>query len=279
MKWMSCMVLYVLVSGTGCLVTVHQPPAITSALGHDVVMPCELRLSDDEKMLTPPVLYWVYVTHADNPRLWIPSEAYEGRIDLLDKSMNSSNKSILLKNVQWSDSGKYQCKLSVTTEREKSFRRKGNETLLLVYDNIIFNLTNHNASRLQCEVNVSRQDPGFVLAIFHNGCKLQTVGFSQENATLSYTTLSQTILTMGGGKYECQLRHNEDLMAKSIFHYHPPVTEQDWNATTNVSTTCLTTVSGLVVVFPEPWLLYIALLLVPITFLLGLLTARLLIGD
>lgn len=36
---------------------------------------------------------------------------------------------------------------------------------------------------------------------------------------------------------------------------------------------------GLVVVFPEPWLLYIALLLVPITFLLGILTSRVLLKS
>ncbi|KAK2909901.1 uncharacterized protein [Channa argus] len=275
--WMSWMVLCVLLSGSRCLVTVHQPPVVTSVLGRDVVMPCELRLTDDERMVTPPVLYWIYMTHADTRRLWNPSEEYKGRIDLLEKSLNSSNKSILLKNVQWADSGKYQCKLSITTEREQSFRRKGNDTLLTVYENLIFNLTNHNASHLQCKVNVSRQDPGFVLAIFHNGCKLQTVVFSQEDPDLPYTTLSETISLMGGGKYECQLHHSEDLVAKSIFYYNPPVTGKDWDAENNVSTTCLTAVSGLVVVFPEPWLLYIALLLVPITFLLGLLTARLLI--
>lgn len=121
-------------SGTRSLVTVHQPPVLTAALGNDVILPCQLEVSNDEKMLTPPVLYWVHLTQdKENPRLWTPSEKYDQRVELLEKNPNSSNKSVLLKNVQWADNGKYLCKLSITTERHKSFRRKGNETLLMVY--------------------------------------------------------------------------------------------------------------------------------------------------
>lgn len=85
-------------------------------------------------MVTPPVLYWVYLTQdsTDNPRLWMPSEKYDGRVELLDNNPNTSSKSILLKNVQWADSGKYQCKVSVITEGDR-FRRRGNDTLLMVY--------------------------------------------------------------------------------------------------------------------------------------------------
>ncbi|XP_026226123.1 uncharacterized protein LOC113169156 [Anabas testudineus] len=275
--WTSWMFLYFMVLGTRSLVTVHQPPVITAALGHDVIMPCQLRLTADEKMVKLPVLYWLYAPHADNVKVWEPSETYTGRVDLLDQNEKSSNKSILLKSVRWADSGKYLCKLSVFTEKEKSFRRKGNETLLMVYDNIIINLTNHNDSRLQCEVNVSGE-PGFVLSIIHNECKLPTVGSGQRDAvtTQPYVTLSESVSLMGVGKYECQLHLKDRLVTKSIFHYHVTVSGEDSDAGNNVSTICSTTLSGLVVVFPEPWLLYIALLLVPITFLLGILTARVL---
>ncbi len=117
-------------AGTHSLITIHQPPVLTTALGHNVTMPCQL--SHDEKIATTPVLYWVYVND-DNPKLWIPSEQYEGRVDLLDSNLNSSNKGILLKEVQWADSGKYLCKLSITPEGKKSFRMTGNGTLLMVY--------------------------------------------------------------------------------------------------------------------------------------------------
>lgn len=120
--------LYV-VSVTCSVVTVYQPPVLTSALGGDVVMPCHL--SNNEKMVAPPVLYWVY---SDNAKLWPSSEKYKERVDLLDKDVHSSNKSMLFKNVQWADSGKYLCKLSIMdTDSNKRSRVRGNETLLMIY--------------------------------------------------------------------------------------------------------------------------------------------------
>ncbi|XP_074508751.1 uncharacterized protein LOC141778411 isoform X2 [Sebastes fasciatus] len=266
--WILRMLLYFMVSGTRSLVTVHQPPALTAALGHDVIMPCHLNLSPDEKMKTPPILYWSQ-TQNKTGNLWTPSKEYVGRVDLLDNNPNTSNKSILLKNVQWADSGKYLCKLSVTLQRKKSFRSKGNETLLKVYDTMIFNLTGHNDSLLRCEVNVTR-DPAFVLFIFHNGWKLQPVDSApgDAGADLPYVTLSESISPQNDGEYECQLHLDGDLITKSIFHYQPPVAEDGGDAEKNVSLS-----EPGVVVFPEPWLLYAALLLVPITVLLSVLTA------
>lgn len=104
---------------------------LTTALGHDVVMPCSL--SDNQTMIIDtPVLYWSNA-HGDK-LLSSDSVKYEGRVDRVDKNLNSSNKSILFKNVQWADSQKYLCKLSVKTKKDKNgFRIKGNQTLLLVY--------------------------------------------------------------------------------------------------------------------------------------------------
>ena len=98
-------------------------------------MPCELRLSQNEIMLNSPVLYWLFLEEAniENSRLWHPSDAYKERVNLLDNAQNSLNKSILLRNVQWADSGKYVCKLSITIDRNGSFRRSGNQTTLKVY--------------------------------------------------------------------------------------------------------------------------------------------------
>ncbi|XP_044064235.1 uncharacterized protein LOC122881741 isoform X2 [Siniperca chuatsi] len=270
--WIQWPFLYFMVPGACSLVTVHQPPVLTTALGHDVVMPCTI--FHNETMLTPPVLYWMYLTqNTANSRLWIPSEKYEGRVDLLDNNANSFNKSILLKNVQWADSGKYLCRLSIITENDR-FRRKGNETLLMVYDTMIFNLTSHNDSLLWCQVNVTL-DPGFVLSIFHDGCKLQTVDSAPGDAVtaLPYVTLSEAVSLRSGGKYECQLHLDKDLITKSIFHYHPPAEEGE--EPENVSVTLSITVSEHVVGFPEPWFLYVGLLLVPFTILMGLVTALL----
>ena len=79
-------------------------------------------------MLITPVLYWMY-----NSTLKVvpSSDKYKERVHTLDNT-NSSDKSILLKNVMWADSGKYLCKLSITTE-DQSFRKKGNETLLIIH--------------------------------------------------------------------------------------------------------------------------------------------------
>ncbi|XP_034467739.1 uncharacterized protein LOC117777218 isoform X1 [Hippoglossus hippoglossus] len=248
--WRAWVFLYFMVSGSCCLVTVHQPPVITAALGHDVTMPCQLSLSPDETLLTVPVLYWVSISQdAEEHRLWKPSGIYEGRVQLLDENPNSLNKSILLQNVQWADNRKYKCKLSINTEKAKGFRSKGNETLLTVYDAMTFNLAAPNDSLLHCEINVTRE-PGFVLSIDHNGHKTQSVDSAPGVPVVArpYVTLSETISLRGGGKYECQLHLNKDLITKSILHLLLPG----------------------VVEYPEPWLLYAALLLVPVTFLLVL---------
>ncbi|XP_018555635.1 uncharacterized protein LOC108899596 isoform X2 [Lates calcarifer] len=261
--WTAWMFLYFMISGTHPLITVHQPPVLTAALGEDLIMPCHLNLSNEEKMTARPVLYWV---HTDNEKLWVPSERYKRRVDLLDSDPLSLNKSIRLKNVQLADNGKYLCKVSVTMAGGKSFRMKGNGTLVMVYGNMTFGLTSHNDSLLQCEVNVT-QGPGLVLSIFHNECKPQTVDSASgdTDAALPYVTLSETIPLRGGGKYECQLHLNENLIVESIFNYTPPVAGKDEK---NILTAHPTT-------SPEPWFLYVALLLVPTTILLGLVTVLL----
>ncbi|CAK6964262.1 uncharacterized protein LOC121906110 [Scomber scombrus] len=245
-RWTQWMFFNFMVSGTRSLVTVQQPAWLTAALGHDVIMPCKLNLSHNEKMQATPVLYWKYNSSVD---VYPPSDQYEGRVNLVD-DVNSTDKSILLKNVQWTDSGKYMCKLSIMTKT--SFRKKGNETLLIVHDNMLFNLSGHNDSQLQCEVNVTR-DPRIALSIVQDGCKFQNE--RDPVPTLPYAMLSETISLKSKGKYECQLHLNEDLIMKSIFHWNPlePV-----------------------VVYPEPWFLYVALLLVPTIILLCLATATLL---
>ncbi|KAM6994708.1 uncharacterized protein LKV04_007053 [Tautogolabrus adspersus] len=242
------MILYLLVSGTCCLVTVLQPPVIMSALGRAVVLQSKLILSPDEK-LGQTILYWDHLKgDLESDRPWPSLGRYKSRVALMDINKDSFNKSILLKNVQWADSGEYRCKLSIVTEG-KRFRTQGKPTLLMVYDSMIFNITAHDDSLLCCEVKVTR-DPGVVLSIFHNGSKLETGDSAPEEAAaaLPYVTLSKSVHVRDGGNYECQLHLNADLITKSSFHYYQ---------------------SG-VKVFPEPWALYGSILMVPITVLLGL---------
>ncbi|XP_060906017.1 uncharacterized protein LOC132983636 [Labrus mixtus] len=254
-KWgqTQLMILYLLISGTCSLVTVHQPPVIMAALGRAVVLQSNLILSPDEKMSAQPVLYWDHLKgDSDSARLWPSSKSYKSRVALMDSNEDSFNKSILLKNVQWDDSGKYLCKLSITTEGKK-FREQGKPTLLMVYDSMIFNITAHDDSLLCCEVKVTR-GPAVVLSIFHEGSELETgdCGPEEAAAALPYVTLSKSVHVRGGGNYECQLHLNADLITKSSFQNNPSGVE----------------------VFPEPWPLYGSLLLVPITVLLGLIIVQ-----
>ncbi|KAM9851782.1 uncharacterized protein ACBR49_004934 isoform 1-T1 [Aulostomus maculatus] len=251
------MFLSSVVSGDLTLVTVHQPPVLAAALGHDVIMPCQLSVSQDEKTEISSILYWIHTTSdTGNSALWLPSQKYRGRVDLLDNNSKSSNKSIRFQKVQWADSGRYLCKVTITTEGDLSFRRRGNETLLMVYDTVLFGLTSHNDSLLHCEVNVTG-DPRYILSIHHNGSQSQTGGSSPGDAItfLPYVTLSETVSLRGRGEYECQLHLDGDLITASRFFYSPLESGE--------------------LVFPEPWLLYLASLLLHVLILLGLLCAEL----
>lgn len=121
-------------SGAVSLVTIHQPPVLPAALGRDVIMPCELQLQD-EKLMSQPVLYWWKLDKdGDDFTRLLPSQpGNDGRVNLLDNNGTSLNKSVILTNVQWADSGKFRCKLSLHTDRNGSFRKKGNATSLVVY--------------------------------------------------------------------------------------------------------------------------------------------------
>ncbi|XP_004571157.2 uncharacterized protein LOC101483277 isoform X1 [Maylandia zebra] len=272
-KWgrTSWIILCFVVSGAFSLVTVHQPAVLSAALGQDIIMPCELWLQD-EKLLSQPILYWWKLNEmaADFIRL-IPSQTpNNSRATLLDNNGMSTNKSMILKSVQWADSGKYRCKLSLHTERNGNFRQKGDTTSLVVYGATVFNVTKHAPCMLGCEVSVTR-DAGFSLHIFHNGRRLQNVTSApgDADAALPYVTLSETVPLWSRGKYECQLHLRDDVITKSIFHSNlSEVGEGDKNE----STTCSSVRHG---VYPEPWFLYVALLLVPVTVLIGLLSAML----
>lgn len=120
------------VSGTCLLITFHSPQLVTILLGYDVLMPCHL--SYTLKMTNRPALQWDHlIDSVVHGKLWPPSKKYQDRVELLDLSNVSTNKSILLRGAQWTDSGSYHCKLSYVNESRKRMRTKENDIWLIVY--------------------------------------------------------------------------------------------------------------------------------------------------
>lgn len=112
--------------------TLQQPPIITATLGHDVTMPCHIPHQEDA--ITSTILYWAKLNEGTETSLLSESEGYHKPVKRLDNDQHSANLSMLLKAVQWADSGKYLCKLSIRSERtNKRYRAKGNTTLLLIH--------------------------------------------------------------------------------------------------------------------------------------------------
>ncbi|XP_071376456.1 uncharacterized protein [Centroberyx affinis] len=260
--WKKCGTLWIFLcftlSGIQSLITVYQPPVVVAPLSHDVTMQCELTASPEEKMITIPVLYWEFLKSDEPgvwPKLWPAAQQYKGRVERLDINLKSSNKSIRFKNIQWEDSGPYQCKLSIATESSGSERKKGKGTKLMVYDTMFFS-TAENDTQLHCAVNVS-WDPGFVLSVSRGGFNQSCVSAPRENVpALPYVTLSGTFPLGSRGGYDCQLHLNGTQITKKSIHHNPPEPDE-------------------LKVYPEPWLLYTAIVLVPFTVLLVMITALL----
>lgn len=105
---------------------------LTVTLGHDVTMPCHI--SQQEEAIASTYLYWQKLNGStEESRQLSESEGYRKRVERLDNDQLSANLSILLKAVQWADSGKYLCKLSYyIPSTDKRYRAKGNTTLLLI---------------------------------------------------------------------------------------------------------------------------------------------------
>ncbi|XP_076004694.1 uncharacterized protein LOC142999142 [Genypterus blacodes] len=261
--------LYFALTGVHLLITVLQPPVIVTSLGHDVVMRCELIV--DEKLTSAPLMYWENVVpdRKERDKVFPPLDRYKGRVDRLDMDRHSSNKSILFRSVQWDDSGTYLCKVTIATTKSKgSMRKLGEGTSLLVYDTMFFNTTSNNSNLLQCAVNVS-WDPAFVLSILQGGLNLKIQKPAEQ--TLPYVTLSESVTPNCSEEYECQLHLNAELITTKIFFYNGAVITNDGGGEKNETAEADPDVA----VLPQPWLLYLLLILVPVTVLLAVLTALL----
>ncbi|MEQ2301666.1 hypothetical protein AMECASPLE_038395 [Ameca splendens] len=116
------------------------------------------------------------------------------------------------------------------------------------------------------------EDFDFALSVIKDGCVLQSSDSAAGRVmNQGIVTLSQTVSLRGGGKYECQLQLRDDLITTSTFYSKPTAAGEDRE---NATAACSPVISNLEQ-YPEPWFLYVSLLLVPILFLLTLATCML----
>ncbi|KAL0984805.1 hypothetical protein UPYG_G00147150 [Umbra pygmaea] len=143
-------------------------------------------------------------------RIWPDAEhPFMNRVDVLDHDRNSSNRSILLKNIQWEDSqGQYECKLSYRAGKHRN-RTKGIAVKLLIYDSLFLGLHPEDNGTLLCAVNVS-QDLRFVLSILHNGYELAYEQNPHRTPLISLLSVSHPL--ENDKEYECQLKLNSTLI-------------------------------------------------------------------
>ncbi|XP_011484152.2 uncharacterized protein LOC105356059 isoform X2 [Oryzias latipes] len=256
--------MLLLIPGLLSEVVVQQPPIVFAAVGQDVLLPCVLQLSG-QSLKTNPVFYWTRGTESVSPSSHVQQPGSE---------RTPTNQPLFLRGVRWADSGSYLCKVSVRTEQGGSFRRNGSRTKLLLYDNLLFERCRLDQALLCCEGKVT-QDAAFSLSIFHDGQRLQAAGPAAADADADAAqaqpfTLSKGVALQGAGRYECRLLLGEGLMTKSLFILNDTEAGGGGANTTSASSNL-----PAVGVYPEPWLLYGVLLLVPVIVLLGLVTAML----
>ncbi|XP_072316945.1 uncharacterized protein [Eucyclogobius newberryi] len=264
MKWaIRIFMIDLLVSGVCSGVSIEQPLVITASLGQDVTFPCLLKVSGDDTLTIPPVLYWLFKKE-DQEKMLHPSREYEHRVARLDQQQKALNLSIRFKDVQWEDRGEYLCKVSVTTQQRGSFREKGRATELLLYDEILFQTSGLNSSVLQCGVHVSPH-PGFELSSSSGGQTLNSTSVLDTTSSL-HVTLFQSIAFGSRQKYQCSLYFNGELISSSTF-LNPLSGDGGLVDETG-------TFSGNVSVseekYPEPWFLYSGLILVQVVLLSAL---------
>ncbi|XP_071240062.1 uncharacterized protein [Salvelinus alpinus] len=239
--------------------TVTQTPdEVVYQLAQNASMDCQFIHTPDQQVAKNPILYWHKITSLTKmTRLWPdPESPYKDRVEVLDSDRNSPNRSVLLKNVQWEDSsGKYECKLSYRAAKQDK-RMKGSGVKLFIHDLMFFGLDPDNETQLMCAVNVSRDD-GFFLSLLQDGSKVfqKTIDLLHPSMSLS-VTLSVILPLEKGKNYECQIHLGSTLIMSQPFQQplETPAVEK---------------------VLPEPVFLFVAILLVPITVLLALLTALL----
>ncbi|XP_046883146.1 uncharacterized protein LOC124472394 [Hypomesus transpacificus] len=244
--WNSVIFCYLL-SGTWSQINVvQQPDVVLIKLCGNAMLNCVFTHTPDMKVSNKPILYWEFMSQ-NKSRLFPNQEPqYNGRVDVLDDVQSSPNKSILFRNVRWEDSGKYQCMLSYERDGD-SERKRGAGVKLLIYDSAIFDVLPESKDQLRCAINVS-QDPGLNLSMYHNGVPIDT----RRNDTLfsPFRQLSVYIPLKEAGNYECKLNLASKLILNRNYSYYP---EEK--------------------ILPEPWILYVAIVSIPFTGILILLTA------
>eukprot|EP00063_Salmo_salar_P046201 XP_014021036.1 PREDICTED: uncharacterized protein LOC106582443 isoform X1 [Salmo salar] len=255
--WNILSIALLVAAGAWAQTVTQKPDEVVYKLAQNASMDCQFIHTPEQQVAKNPILYWHKITSLTQmTRLWPdPESPYKDRVDVLDSDRNSPNRSVLLKNVQWEDStGKYECKLSYRAAKQDK-RTKGNGVKLLIHDSMFFGL--ENETQLMCAVNVSRDD-GFVLSLLQDGSKVFQKTIDPLHPSMSLPVTLSVILPLEKGKnYECQIHLGSTMIMSQPFQQP------------------LETPGTLEKVLPEPAFLFVAILLVPITVLLALLTALL----
>ncbi|KAL0984806.1 hypothetical protein UPYG_G00147160 [Umbra pygmaea] len=243
--------IVLIAAGSWAQIVIQTPEVIVHKLSQNATFNCEFIHTPEQQVEPNPILYWHNIVQTNMTRLWPDAEhPFMNRVDVLDHDCNSSNRSILLKNIQWEDSqGQYECKLSYRVGKD-SKRTKGIAVKLLIYDSLFLGLHPEDNGTLLCAVNVS-QDLRFVLSILHNGYELAHKQNPRRTPLISLLSVSHPL--ENDKEYECQLKLNSTLILRHTFK-QPLET------------------SAAQELFPEPVFLYGAILLVPIIVLLALIT-------
>lgn len=241
--------LVLLQQGNWGQITVTQSPSVVvSRLSHNATLACRFSHTPDQGV-TGVILYW-YHTGPNKQDLYAfpDSQArpeYKNRVVALDRSRTSEDKSVVLQNATWRDSQRYRCMLSYETLQQPQ-RKRGEGVLLLLHDSMTFDLAPGMVSKLLCSVKVS-PDPGFRLSVFRDGVHVQT---AQNHTPAPHVTLS--LLVPVAHNMECQLNHSSGFILSKTYSIQP---------------------------LPEPVLLYVAILLVPVIVLVISLTAHLIMKS
>ncbi|KAL4657631.1 hypothetical protein GN956_G5031 [Arapaima gigas] len=213
---------------------IQEPSAVVSEIEKNVTLNCLFTHTPDQ-MVTGPILYWYY----GNDELLYPHPIpqYKNRVIVLNPDRNSSNRSILLLSVQWVDRRKYHCMLSYEKSGQGA-RTRGKGVTLLLYGPMTFNVSSESQNSLVCNITVSPHD-GFHLAVLCGGLE---VAQGQRHVYSKFTVLSAVVHE--GVECECQLSLNSSMvLTRSYTRKSKDVSSEE---------------------LPQPVMLYVAILLIPI---------------
>ncbi|XP_018582475.1 uncharacterized protein LOC108919165 [Scleropages formosus] len=164
---------------------IQEPSVIVSEIEKNITLNCLFTHTPEQKV-TGPILYWYY--GSDELLYPHPIPQYKNRVIVLNPDKDSSNRSILLLNVQWEDNRKFHCMLSYEKSGHGA-RTRGKGVKLLLHGPMMFNVSSESENDLLCNITVS-SNSGFHLTVLCNGVE---VAKSQSEIRDKFTVLSALV--------------------------------------------------------------------------------------